>query len=25
RYWLHNEFIQVEGEKMSKSEGNFTQ
>jgi cysteinyl-tRNA synthetase len=22
-YWLHNEFIQVEGEKMSKSEGNF--
>jgi len=23
RYWLHNEFIQVEGEKMSKSEGNF--
>ncbi|MFO7794060.1 MAG: cysteine--tRNA ligase [Candidatus Nanohaloarchaea archaeon] len=23
RYWLHNEFIQIEGEKMSKSEGNF--
>ena len=23
RYWIHNEFIQVEGEKMSKSEGNF--
>ena len=23
RYWLHNEFITVEGEKMSKSEGNF--
>lgn len=23
RYWLHNEFIHVEGEKMSKSEGNF--
>ena len=23
RYWLHNEFINVEGEKMSKSEGNF--
>lgn len=23
RYWLHNEFVQVEGEKMSKSEGNF--
>ncbi|MFB6199501.1 MAG: cysteine--tRNA ligase, partial [Candidatus Nanohaloarchaea archaeon] len=23
RYWLHNEFIQVEGEKMSKSKGNF--
>ncbi len=23
KYWLHNEFIQVEGEKMSKSEGNF--
>jgi len=23
RYWLHNEFIQVDGEKMSKSEGNF--
>jgi cysteinyl-tRNA synthetase len=22
-YWLHNEFIQVEGEKMSKSRGNF--
>ncbi len=22
-YWLHNEFITVEGEKMSKSEGNF--
>ena len=22
-FWLHNEFIQVEGEKMSKSEGNF--
>jgi len=23
RYWLHNEFIMVEGEKMSKSKGNF--
>ena len=23
RYWLHNEFIQIDGEKMSKSEGNF--
>ena len=23
RYWLHNEFIQVDGEKMSKSEDNF--
>jgi len=23
RYWLHNEFINIEGEKMSKSEGNF--
>ncbi|MBC5793051.1 MAG: cysteine--tRNA ligase [Nanohaloarchaea archaeon] len=23
RYWLHNEFIQWEGEKMSKSKGNF--
>ncbi|PSH02022.1 MAG: cysteine--tRNA ligase [Nanohaloarchaea archaeon SW_10_44_10] len=23
RYWLHNEFIQIEGEKMSKSEGNL--
>jgi cysteinyl-tRNA synthetase len=23
RYWLHNEFIQVEGEKMSKSKDNF--
>lgn len=23
RYWIHNEFITVEGEKMSKSEGNF--
>jgi cysteinyl-tRNA synthetase len=22
-YWLHNGFLQVEGEKMSKSEGNF--
>ncbi|MCJ7478552.1 MAG: cysteine--tRNA ligase [Candidatus Nanohaloarchaeota archaeon QJJ-7] len=22
-YWLHNEFVTVEGEKMSKSEGNF--
>jgi len=22
-YWLHNEFVQVEGEKMSKSLGNF--
>jgi len=22
-YWLHNEFIQWEGEKMSKSKGNF--
>ena len=23
RYWIHNEFINIEGEKMSKSEGNF--
>jgi cysteinyl-tRNA synthetase len=23
RYWLHNGFLQVEGAKMSKSEGNF--
>ncbi len=23
RYWLHNEFVVVEGEKMSKSLGNF--
>ena len=23
RYWLHNGFVQVEGRKMSKSEGNF--
>ncbi len=23
RYWLHNEFLLVEGEKMSKSKGNF--
>jgi len=23
RYWLHNEFVQWEGEKMSKSKGNF--
>ncbi len=23
RFWLHNEFITVEGEKMSKSKGNF--
>jgi cysteinyl-tRNA synthetase len=23
RYWLHTEFLQVEGEKMSKSLGNF--
>src|SRR5690606_16740672 len=22
-YWLHNGFLQVEGRKMSKSEGNF--
>ena len=22
-YWLHNGFLQVEGQKMSKSEGNF--
>jgi cysteinyl-tRNA synthetase len=22
-YWMHNEFVQVEGEKMSKSLGNF--
>ena len=22
-YWLHNGFLQVEGEKMSKSLGNF--
>ncbi|HUB98013.1 MAG TPA: cysteine--tRNA ligase [Stellaceae bacterium] len=24
RYWLHNGFVTVDGEKMSKSEGNFT-
>ena len=23
RYWLHNEMLQVEGKKMSKSLGNF--
>ncbi len=23
KYWIHNEFIRVEGEKMSKSKGNF--
>lgn len=23
RYWLHNSFVQVDSEKMSKSEGNF--
>ncbi len=23
RYWLHNEFITISGEKMSKSKGNF--
>ena len=23
RYWMHNGFLQVEGRKMSKSEGNF--
>ena len=23
RYWVHNEFLEVEGEKMSKSKGNF--
>jgi cysteinyl-tRNA synthetase len=23
RYWMHNGFLQVEGKKMSKSEGNF--
>jgi cysteinyl-tRNA synthetase len=23
RYWCHNEFLEVEGEKMSKSKGNF--
>lgn len=23
RYWLHNEFVTIEGEKMSKSKGNF--
>ncbi len=23
RFWLHNEFVTVEGEKMSKSKGNF--
>src|SRR5260370_8047600 len=22
-YWMHNGFLQVEGEKMAKSEGNF--
>ena len=22
-YWMHNGFLQVEGEKMSKSTGNF--
>lgn len=24
KYWLHNSFVQVNSEKMSKSEGNFT-
>ena len=24
RYWMHNGFVEVEGEKMSKSLGNFT-
>jgi cysteinyl-tRNA synthetase len=24
RYWLHNGFVQVNGEKMAKSRGNFT-
>lgn len=24
KYWLHNSFVQVNAEKMSKSEGNFT-
>jgi len=24
RYWLHNSFVQVNSEKMSKSEGNFS-
>jgi cysteinyl-tRNA synthetase len=24
RYWLHNGFVTVDGEKMAKSEGNFT-
>lgn len=24
RYWLHNEWVMVEGKKMSKSAGNFT-
>jgi cysteinyl-tRNA synthetase len=24
RYWIHNGFVEVEGEKMSKSLGNFT-
>jgi cysteinyl-tRNA synthetase len=23
RYWVHNEFLEVEGDKMSKSKGNF--
>ena len=23
RYWMHNGFLQVEGKKMAKSEGNF--
>ena len=22
-YWMHNGFLQVEGKKMAKSEGNF--